>query len=368
LGSTVNFEIPGALIGPNSEYSVEVLEVQPCAAIEGEEAGARFPQVGRVNFAARVTGPTKVMLVPVRYDADGSGRLPDLSDEHVEEMRQLLASQFPVTDAIFTIREPVGTTQTDLGSMLNQMMSLRSNDGPPGDVSYYGLVRQAETFRDYCNGSCVTGIASFARGSDGGSGMGIGYTGYAGETFVHEMGHIYQRPHSPCGGPANPDPQFPYSEGSIGSWGYDRIAGELIDPADGYKDLMGYCGPVWISDYVYQLLVDRVAVLNDNERVVTLDATPRNYWTLLIDPAQKGRWGLPLSLSGAPAGDRETATVVDDAGQPLLQIPVYRVELGDSGEQLVYVPEPHGGWHSVVLGSGLVHGFSEPLTVSPFSE
>lgn len=53
--------------------------------------------------------------------------------------------------------------------------------------------------------------------------------------------------HAPCGGPARPDPDFPYRDGNIGVHGYDPRADTLVDPST--PDLMSYCHPQWISDY-----------------------------------------------------------------------------------------------------------------------
>lgn len=54
--------------------------------------------------------------------------------------------------------------------------------------------------------------------------------------------------HAPCGDAGGVDREYPHNEGSIGIWGYYIPAQQLLDPQV-FKDIMGYCAPVWISDY-----------------------------------------------------------------------------------------------------------------------
>ena len=92
---------------------------------------------------------------------------------------------------------------------------------------------------------------------------GIGYVGYPAavsiqnaDTIAHETGHNLNLPHNPCsGGEGNPDLNYPYAGGNIGTWGYDIYTGALYDPAV-YKDLMTYCGPEWISDYTFNKVLE----------------------------------------------------------------------------------------------------------------
>ena len=46
---------------------------------------------------ARTTGSVRVVLVTIRYDTDGSQRLPDTSTGHLAEMSGLLGAVFPVS-------------------------------------------------------------------------------------------------------------------------------------------------------------------------------------------------------------------------------------------------------------------------------
>ena len=100
---------------------------------------------------------------------------------------------------------------------------------------------------------------SFLRAS-----VGVGYPGEdSANTAAHEVGHAHGREHAPCGGAQGVDPQFPYSGGVIGSWGYDILAKTFLSPTKGH-DMMSYCPNEWVSDYTYSALFDRIAALNGN--------------------------------------------------------------------------------------------------------
>jgi hypothetical protein len=235
-------------------------------------------------------------------------------------------------------------------------------------LAYYGMVRQAETFRDYCQGSCTTGIAGF--GSQSGTstaGMGIGYKDAATGTFVHELGHIYRRPHAPCGGPSGPDPGFPYDEGGIGTWGYDLLTKELFDPAE-HVDFMSYCSPEWISDYNYQLLVERIIVVNEKAQMQVMPppGPPQQYRTLLVDDVGQARWGLDLRPKLAPPGDPVAVEVLDQQGNVLTQVTAYH-ELVADGEQAFFVPVAHTGWHSVRVPGAAPALYADVTNNQPFS-
>jgi hypothetical protein len=366
--STFNIALPKDAFQEGTQYQVELRETSKCTPLVGTASGARFPETGMSPVGAVLTGPVKVMLVPVRYDADGSGRLPDTSQDQLQQMKDKLYSMYPTSEVILSMHEPVGTTRTDIGDMLDQMRALRDEDQPPSDLAYYGMVRQAETFKDYCQGSCTTGIAGF--GSQSGSstaGMGIGFIDRAAGTFVHELGHIYRRPHAPCGGAAGPDENYPYDEGNLGSWGYDLQTKELFDPAD-HVDFMSYCSPEWISDYNYQLILERIMVVNEraNMQVLPPPGMPQQYRTLRVNDAGQTRWGLDLRPKLAPPGDPVTVEVLDQQGAVLTQVIAYH-ELMSEGEQAFFVPTAHAGWHAVRVPGAAPALYTDVTPNQPFT-
>jgi hypothetical protein len=149
------------------------------------------------------------------------------------------------------------------------------------------------------------------------------------------------------------------------------LTNELLDPADGYKDVMSYCHPSWTSDYGYQLLVERVVAVNNQRKLVVSSggvATKKTYRTLLVDSAGTARWGLSMSIARDPDGVPEFASVLDASGAVLETVRVYRAELEDTGGQLLYVPDAQAGWDSLLTGGGILHSFAAPITVTPFSQ
>lgn len=374
LESTFNFEIPAEALTEQTTYQVEIRETSTCTTLEGATMNARFPADAPALLGARTTYPVKVTLIPVAYDTDGSGRLPDTSEEQQEDFRSEMVALYPAIELTLSVHEPISTNESSLSAMLNQIRALREDDDTAIDQHYYGLVSPADTFREYCNGSCTTGIASFGfarNGASASSGMGIGFLGSAAGTFVHELGHMHNRPHAPCGGASDPDPDFPYDGGGIGVWGYDLRSKEFLDPAEGFTDFMGYCRDNWISDYNYQLLFDRIIEIASEGGQAGGQALriagPQSRWlTLLLDATGAPSWGLPINFRGRPDGVVEKAEIYGQDLKLLTSVDVYRVEVSDIGGAQIAVPEPEAGWAALRVAGAPLLSFAAKQAVQPY--
>ncbi|MBK6462617.1 MAG: hypothetical protein IPF92_16640 [Myxococcales bacterium] len=273
LESTLNVPIPGAFLQQEARYVVVLNEAggtPPSAA----PSPARFPQDGALApLGARGAGESlRVTLVPVEYRADGSGRLPDTTDEQVRRYREILYKLYPVARVEVTVHapfvwsEPVAASGKGLSELLAAIGQLRRSENPPNNVYYYGAVNPADTFDAFCRGGCTTGLSPTGAAHS----VGVGFGGEGGrgdksaETAAHEIGHAHNLRHAPCGGAGGPDPEYPsdadHAGAKIGVWGYNLITKKLVDPggAEPPKDLMAYCRPSWISDFHYAKLLERV--------------------------------------------------------------------------------------------------------------
>jgi hypothetical protein len=110
---------------------------------------------------------------------------------------------------------------------------------------------------------------------------------------------------------AQPRPRR-YTDGALGSWGYDARTQTLIDPTVS-TDIMGYCKHQWISDYSYRGIGTRVAAVNGvtSARVVS-PATSR--WRIMLVDQRGPRWGIASPDEQLPEGSPEPATIYDGAG------------------------------------------------------
>lgn len=255
-GSTINFDVPGNLMASGS-WRVEFVEP---AESSSPNPGAN---TGTSSLQMQQSKPLKVTLIPVQYQADGSNRMPDVSQGQVDLYRSGFMSQYPSTDVIVEVGPTFAWGQTvspgggGWETLLNAITDERTSSNADFDEYYYGIFSPASSFNAYCSGGCVLGLgwigdpsAEYTRAA-----IGIGYTGVdAVETAVHEVGHNHGRPHSPCGGASGVDPNYPHAGGDIGVWGMNIFNHEMVSPDE--KDFMTYCHPQWISDYTFERILD----------------------------------------------------------------------------------------------------------------
>jgi hypothetical protein len=268
LSSTFNFELPADAMTEDLQYSVELFETSGCFANQETPDNARFPAQGTQPIGLHMGSKLRVELVPVEFDVGQPALLPDTSVDQLALLRRKVMALFPITGIDLTVHDSVHTLATDLVGVLSEIDALRAAENAPKNLSYFGLVRFTDNIDQYCNPSCVLGASYTGVTPEGGTGVGIGYTGdKAALTFAHELGHVYGRSHTPCG--VAGDPAYPYSAGRIGSWGYDVASKTLYDP-NAYTDFMGYCSPTWVSDYTYENLRVFIAAIAPSAAMSTI--------------------------------------------------------------------------------------------------
>jgi hypothetical protein len=170
-------------------------------------------------------------------------------------------------------------------------------------------------------------------------------------TITHELGHAHGLYHSPGCQADDADGEFPYitnGKAYIGWVGWDnRNPSTFIDPAK-YTDLMSYCSPIWVSDYIYAQMADRIAALNG--AAMWLGTESLHTWRVLNVVGKRASWGTPITEPSAAFGTPESAIVFDSSGNPLTEVTVYRTEISNSIGSMYIVPEPEINWSSVLIG------------------
>ncbi|HEY8468050.1 MAG TPA: Ig-like domain-containing protein [Longimicrobiales bacterium] len=243
LTNSWNLRVPGDLIEPGLGIRVTV---DPDDEVpEGNDDNNTFPSDGGVlPLDVRSPPAFNVRLVPVRI-VGSTTVTGNVNDGNAQSYVANALKVFPLPGADVDVREPFTSSQTTTGTttawdaIINEIRLLRIADGR--EEYYYGVLPN-------------TGGSPYC---------GLGYLGYpvaigldvcGGWTAAHEWGHNFDRLHVACGGPSNPDPSYPYANGSIGVYGMDVATGELKRPTL-HVDLMSYCTPEWISDYTFRAVL-----------------------------------------------------------------------------------------------------------------
>jgi hypothetical protein len=259
LGASYNVRIPASMMQPGLSL---VVEADPAGAVPRKAGSrARLPAVGTLALDIRTVPKLWLRLIPVHQSFVGrTGRVSAANKDQF--VRDLLA-MFPIAEHDIDLRTAYTTTvnaNTSQGwsTILNELRVLRTLDS--SGRYYYGIM-------DAGPSPSLLGIGYLGQPAA----LGFDVLPEAAGTLAHELGHNFDRRHTPCGNPAGPDPAYPYAEAAIGVFGYDLSSGVVKTPtAD--KDLMSYCRPRWVSDYTYQAVLNFRAAGDNGTRERAADA------------------------------------------------------------------------------------------------
>ncbi len=237
LDRTFNGEVPGWVLQPGVELVVELDPDGIVPAIAGSDV--RVPARGRLALDVRALPTLDLTVVPVLHPLDDRAVLRWVDGITATGPKMtFVRSILPVGDLSVTVHEPYRTSAdlTTIGGwfeVIREISVLRLAEGERG--YYYGALAKPSD-------APYSGLGYIGRPTS------VGQLDL--DTFAHELGHNMGLRHAPCGSASNPDPNFPYQDGSIGAFGYETRAGitQIVDPSE-YWDLMTYCDPSWISDY-----------------------------------------------------------------------------------------------------------------------
>jgi len=253
LPSSWNVLVPGALVQPGLAL---LAEVDPEGLVaEADEADNRYPVGGTpMPVTVRTLLPFQIRLVPVLQSVNGLQG--DVTPANAAGYLSELQAMMPVAGVSVDVRAVYTTNAGELQSgngngawstILSEVLALR-NATDQSSRYYYGVVRTT-----YSSGIAGMGYVG-SPGSSFKAAIGWDRSGSRAGVLAHELGHNFGRSHAPCGGPGNPDPNYPHLGGQIGAWGLDVATLAVKAPTTSF-DLMGYCNSDWVSDYTWNAVV-----------------------------------------------------------------------------------------------------------------
>lgn len=347
-GSVFEVRVPAALLTANTSASFRLIGDGDVGVDEDTESTARWPPDGSTMplGAAEETGTLHVVLVPFRYESDGSNRLPDTSDAQLTLFEDALRALYPAQQIRIEVREAVPWTGwMRFGSLNRELRTIKQDDGAE-HAYYYGLIRPEETFEEYCSGTCTTGqsfTVSSAESTSYRVGSGLGYSGERWAwTLAHELGHMHGRGHAPCGVSFwSQDGSYPHTDGVVGIWGWDARTDTLFAPQEA-TDFMGYCDDLWASDYTYRGIYERMRQAHDLQQPMSL--MPPTTWRYINwSHTQHPVWGETTRERDPYSGEWATAGFVDDGGDVLWRALIPFIRYAHGGERSVLVPRAPEG-------------------------
>ncbi len=329
--SMYEFKVPAASMQTDTQFSVQLIDLT-ATGTKPATSPAQFPNDGSVApLGVRSSGATlKVYYFPVVTN----GITPSTDSGHMQQVKDTLLELYPVASVTLTAQSPINypysppqANGSGWGQMLQWFLQKRQSDAPGSDVYYYGAFTPTSSFGGFCGGGCVAGLSSlaqspqdaWARGS-----IGLGYSGGQGSTMetaftaAHEIGHAHGRNHANCGGAQGVDPQFPYSNGGVGVWGYSIVDHSFIDPTKGH-DMMGYCQQSeWISDYTFTALFNRLAAVNGASMYIPPEQNlPRQFKIVQVDELGALTWGDTITARTPVYGDERTIKYLGSDNQTI---------------------------------------------------
>jgi hypothetical protein len=355
LSSTFLVDVPAKLMGANATYSVSLVSCDPSDS-DGTLGDVRFPRgEDFAELSALKTGRVKVAFVPLIHD----GRTPDTSDEALAKFVAKVMAEYPIEGVDFRVVSAIASgfsgVDFDWGRVLDEtIFPKRIADQPSPDEYYYGLIQPTQRVAQYCNEGCTAGIGYVTTGVSADNvpyraAMGLGFgEDVSWSAMPHELGHNHGRDHAPCGVVAD-DKNYPYANAFIGSYGYDLANDALLSPQI-YHDLMSYCSPVWISDYNFSAIAERVTKVNSSAMASSFRVgPPRSWWSILSTPSGR-RWSHPRTTEG-PLDHPLQGVVYDENLNPVAEVELGQILLSEGGGYVLLVPPPEAGWYAVGIAN-----------------
>ncbi len=238
LALSSNAAIPGSIIAPGLEM---VVEIDPDDTRDlPETVKKRLPETGRIELDVKDMPPFDLVMIPFLWEEDPDhgfvSRVEALTadDEIFGQTRDLLpVGEFnlevhaPVWTSVDPVLDPEGGSPEALDRLSQEVEVIQAVEGS-GREYYMGMLRE------YGGSATQSGNTTLSSLHE--------------SVIAHELGHNLSLLHTGCT-PYGADPNYPYEDGTIGSWGYDIRTGMLVSPET--TCLMSYCGSDWIGEYSF---------------------------------------------------------------------------------------------------------------------
>jgi hypothetical protein len=289
LNSTFNFRVPADNIKPNTKLSAFVYETGAAAGAEPTNP-PRFPATGSVDLGVKA-GRMEMTIVFVPDNG-----LMD-TPERRKKLEQDVYDLYPVQKLNFRFHAPVpimGGFTSAKGFAILRNLREEENAKP---WEYYHYLTAA-------TGAGFAGVSSRAGAGVGdasrrtsititGGGMRAAIDGNT-NTVAHETGHASGSSHMPGCGAAGPDMNYPYRmpAGDMGVNGYS-LSFSAFKSRMMFRELMSYCRPRWLSDYVYTRFEQRVRIVTGFENQGGMGQMMATRSLLgYQSPGEKTDWGI----------------------------------------------------------------------------
>ncbi|HEY5940205.1 MAG TPA: hypothetical protein VIT87_05250 [Gemmatimonadales bacterium] len=365
LGSSWNLPVEAALI--RSGLSIEAT-VDPSGAI----AESNESDNGNTKALTVRTVPTaRIRFVPVTQGSNPPGDVSSPAQLMALALRMhpLNAVEIDVHSTGFTASAPLlpgGGTGDGWAQLISDLDGLRVAEG--SNRTYFGVVNLSYGQNAGLVGLAFQGVPTAVGWDDPGD---------APRVVAHELGHTWNRRHSPCGSPpaGTIDEIYPstgaYSGGKIGVFGYDVTAGSL--KASSLPDIMGYCvePSPWLSDYTYRAVMD-FRQANSGSAVAAAVAQPSLLiWGRIVDGRPQLEPAFEIitrpTLPSRPGPYSVTATGVDGSRLFTLSFDVASVPDQPAGSGHFAFAVPLDQARAIRLGSVSLQGPTGSTSRSPTS-